>query len=638
VFVNAAICHNFSNSSHYNASNNDINMASNTVSFKFVLTDGVAEPEVRRFTVDRHIGTSLVLIQKLLASAYPNLGFKPFRLTWTDADGDKVTIGSDVELATAMEEMKGPVYKFNVEVKNEKRQATPEVCQSFSCDACERPIVGTRYRCVSCPDYDLCKDCEESGAHFFHNMVRMAAPKKVYPQLYLSVPRNVASHKPVPTGAPRHDVIGWLTHQDRRGSNPSCQAPHSKPLSAKTETVVETPLETMIRNLIDQNRSEIQKPAKPQATSSGSHGMSLQKVNTPFGQMFCWMPTEEKKEVRNQNQGMTKAPEKVPAQEVPKECVSRSKANTPERDTAKPGQKTSLDKSPKPEILEVLLIETPFGRMFYLVPSEDEDNKAPVQAEKKAEQASAMAEAQRESTPAPEVQMETASKSKSPTPERESGQRKQSPNLMSVLDGSLRPEGVELQLVDTPFGRMYFWVRNTPEEVGEKKPESKSIEIPINVAPAQGETKAASQPEVETKVEPEMSEQKPETEVTATEEKAAEQKSESVDETSTSAISNEAAEQQLEAKDDSEQNSPTSIPIEQNSPSSESTQQNSSTSISVDQNSPNVDPSVDEALQAMLDMGFTDDGGWLSKLLEAKGGNVGKALDDLHGPISAASA
>lgn len=39
---------------------------------------------------------------------------------------------------------------------------------------------------------------------------------------------------------------------------------------------------------------------------------------------------------------------------------------------------------------------------------------------------------------------------------------------------------------------------------------------------------------------------------------------------------------------------------------------------------------IEQALAQLKSMGYEDEGGWLTELIKAKGGDVGKVLDALH--------
>jgi hypothetical protein len=76
---------------------------------------------------------------------------------------------------------------FDNLTRNDRR--TPEtppaaVHRSITCDACRMcPVVGVRYKCSTCPDYDLCADCiatnESSNGRYHpadHIFLRIARP------------------------------------------------------------------------------------------------------------------------------------------------------------------------------------------------------------------------------------------------------------------------------------------------------------------------------------------------------------------------------------------------------------------------------------------------------------------------------
>lgn len=180
--------------------------ADNVVSFKVhYKRQGAAAAddagEVRRFTVERDVSTSLAYLVEKLGTVFPELNRRQLALTWQDADGDQVTIGSDEELMIALTEMPGPVYRLTVSAKegtaaaaagskqmSEKgsRQMSEKGSDGGSgsgvlhpgvtCDGCEGKVVGNRFKCLLCDDYDLCGDCESAGRHPEHSMMRIVRP------------------------------------------------------------------------------------------------------------------------------------------------------------------------------------------------------------------------------------------------------------------------------------------------------------------------------------------------------------------------------------------------------------------------------------------------------------------------------
>lgn len=67
-------------------------------------------------------------------------------------------------------------------------QPTEDINETYHegviCDGCDRAIYGRRYKCVDCPDYDLCSTCEASGKHGSHMMIRLGSPNQRYTPMY----------------------------------------------------------------------------------------------------------------------------------------------------------------------------------------------------------------------------------------------------------------------------------------------------------------------------------------------------------------------------------------------------------------------------------------------------------------------
>merc|ERR1711971_1205774 len=167
------------------------------VSFKVSLNE---KSQVRRFEVPQDCSTSYVYLKEKLRSVFGQelLGNSGFNITWQDHEGDIVTVETDEELLIALNELKGPVYKFNLvpskayttksnDPKQQERQPRAEQLHpGIICDGCQGKVSGFRYKCMTCPDYGLCEHCEAKRIHSGHKMMRISTPEPIWPGLNIN--------------------------------------------------------------------------------------------------------------------------------------------------------------------------------------------------------------------------------------------------------------------------------------------------------------------------------------------------------------------------------------------------------------------------------------------------------------------
>ncbi|CAL8102269.1 unnamed protein product [Orchesella dallaii] len=83
------------------------------------------------------------------------------------------------------------------------------------CDICNKEIKGFRYKCMQCPDFDLCSSCEHKGHHAGHVMMRISFPE----QTRDAVRKYLSNCPPSP---PLHGRHGHGHH----GHGPHGHGPH----------------------------------------------------------------------------------------------------------------------------------------------------------------------------------------------------------------------------------------------------------------------------------------------------------------------------------------------------------------------------------------------------------------------------
>lgn len=158
--------------------------------------------EIRRFNLAKSFNIYNDLVEKI-QSAYGSLlpNKNEIRTYWQDEENELVGFSTETEmqyaidLQTAIRVSKpyessnpiGSIFKVYVARKSTEPQTSSakpaeanneqnEIHYGVVCDGCDSAIVGIRYKCSSCDDYDLCSKCHDKGIHNEHPFNKISKP------------------------------------------------------------------------------------------------------------------------------------------------------------------------------------------------------------------------------------------------------------------------------------------------------------------------------------------------------------------------------------------------------------------------------------------------------------------------------
>ncbi|XP_037116666.1 sequestosome-1 isoform X2 [Syngnathus acus] len=154
--------------------------------------------EIRRFLVPRSEVQNFEHLCDKTCQMFSGLKKGAFNMYYKDCEEDLVAFSSDDELSMGMACLKDDVFRVFIKEKKEHRRDFPVhafppgafvaaagpppppphvgAVHAVTCDGCEGPVAGVRFKCSVCPDYDLCSACQVQGKHTEHPLLPIWHP------------------------------------------------------------------------------------------------------------------------------------------------------------------------------------------------------------------------------------------------------------------------------------------------------------------------------------------------------------------------------------------------------------------------------------------------------------------------------
>ncbi|XP_061832796.1 sequestosome-1 isoform X1 [Nerophis lumbriciformis] len=168
----------------------------------YLLGKEEAVREIRRFAVDQDVSSSFDYLSGKSGEVFSNLKNTAFNMFYRDEEGDLVAFSSDDELMMGLACMKDDTFRVYIKEKKEHRRDFPlhafppppapgapapgapaphgPLHPGVTCDGCNFPVVGVRFKCTVCTDYDLCSACQVRGTHSEHALLPIWHPLQAW--------------------------------------------------------------------------------------------------------------------------------------------------------------------------------------------------------------------------------------------------------------------------------------------------------------------------------------------------------------------------------------------------------------------------------------------------------------------------